>query len=663
MKFKVLNIVFGIIIAGILAFTCGFLGIILKNNWVFNILGILGLLYLIISAVYNITKQSKKNKQNLSEDQIDIMYNKSLEYQKEAKDFKYVYEKVNKKIKIGYIFVYAHLISLMMLLTCLFSIEEFINIIYVLVILVLMILDTIFALIGIRYQYDNVKDMSKDYPYIKSILNKCKEKLNIKENIKLEIYFGDNMGVEKVGQSNVLKIGIGDLNILSEVELENIIYHELAHIFNEDTDVSYKVTKKANVFKEIMIPTLSLGLNTLNFMYISSLIEEEVELFLHFIRIDRERKADLAVKEYGDKQEYINGLAKSSICNFQDQYRFGFLVYESEKPLEDYIEKFITARTNNYLNNKEMYDSFIYNCLQRKFDTHPAFKKRMESLGVESFEINFDFERSEEYSQEINKINKEMNSEWYKREKESWDQNHNYHYTYYVNEFDALKDKDFLNLSMEEQMKLAFCYSYFGDSNKALEIYNYLVENNPNNVFALENRAIAKYALNDLSCIEDFEKASSIEEGLIEQNNFYIGSILSCNGMEKEIEEYRQRTLVQMKRVLKNNKYYYKQNEKAYEENDLSPEQKLIVITEIKKYAEIKEAYLMKYYINEEKYQYFLAVIFNKKEKEDRVKEIMDELFIFTESISDYRLILNNLTNVIKFKNFVKKNKINDLTK
>ena len=35
----------------------------------------------------------------------------------------------------------------------------------------------------------------------------------------------------------------------------------------------------------------------------------------------------------------------------------------------------------------------------------------------------------------------------------------------------------------------------------------------------------------------------------------------------------------------------------------------------IKKYPEIKEAYLLKYYINEEKYQYFLGVIFDKKEK------------------------------------------------
>ena len=41
----------------------------------------------------------------------------------------------------------------------------------------------------------------------------------------------------------------------------------------------------------------------------------------------------------------------------------------------------------------------------------------------------------------------------------------------------------------------------------------------------------------------------------------------------------------------------------------------------------------------------------------------MDELFIFTESIGDYRLILNNLTGIVNFKNFVKKNKIKDLTK
>ena len=663
MKVKVLNIILGIIVTVAIGFICGFLGITIKNNIVFNILGIIGLLYLIISGIVSIVKQSKKKKQYLKEDYIDVMYNRTLEYQNNAKDFNFVYEKVNKLINKSVIFIYLHLAALVFLLTCLFSIENFVNIIYVLIFIVLMILDTVFSLIGTRYQFDNVKDMSKDYPYIMGILERCKEKLNIKENIKLEFYFGDNMGVEKIGNSNVLKIGIGDLNILSEVELENIIYHELAHIFNEDTLVSYKVIKKAGVFKEIMIHTASLGLNTLFFMYLSNLVNEEVELFLHFIRIDREKKADLAILEYGNKQEYINGLGKSSLCNFQDQFHFGFLVYESEKPLENYIESFIAARTSNYLAKKEIYDKFLYNALQRKFDTHPSFRKRMEALGVENFEINFDFERNEAYQNEINKINKVMNDEWLKNEKDNWDKNRDYHYLYYINEFNALKDKDFMSLTTEEQMKLAFCYNYFNDVNSALKIYNYLVEIAPNNVFALQNRAICKYALNDLSCIEDFEKVSEIDESAIEQNNYFIGAILSNNGMEKEIEEYRIRTLTKMKRVQNNNIYSYKQKEKAYVENDLTGEQRLIVIAEIKKYPEIKEAYLLKYYINEEKYQYFLGVIFDKKEKEEKVKEIMDELFIFTESIGDYRLILNNLTGIVNFKNFVKKNKIKDLTK
>ena len=662
MKVKPLNLIFGIIISPILIFICAFLGITLKNNLVFNILGIVGFLYLVTTLLYNIIKQSKYKKQYLKEEQIDIMYNKSITYQNEAKDFKYVYDKVNKKIKTNYLFVAFHLISLMLLLTCIFSIE-FINIIYVVIILCLMIIDTVFSIIGIRSQFDFSKDMSKDYPYVKSILERCKEKLNVKDNIKLEFLFGDNIGVEKIGSSSVLKIGIGDLNVLSEIELENIIYHELAHIYNEDTVVSYKVIKKANVFKELTMPTVSIGFNCLFFMYISNQVNEEVEMFLHFIRIDREKKADLAVLEYGDKQVYINGLAKSSLGGFQDQSRFGFLVYESEKPLEDYIEKFISARIKNYLDKKEMYDHFIYSCLQRKFDTHPSFKKRMEALGVETFEINFDVERSPEYSQEINKINAKFNKEWYDREVKNWEQNREYHYLYYLKEYNEYKDKELLSLSFEEQMKLAFCYSFFNETEKALKLYNHLYETSPNNVFVLQNRAIAKYALNDLSCIEDFEKASSIEESLIEQNNFYVGSILSCNGMEKEIEEYRKRTLVQMKRVLNNTKYSYAKKQNAYEENDLTEEQRLIVKEEITKYPEIKEAYLLKYYVNEEKYQYYLAVMFDKKEKKERITEVMDDLFIFAESVSDYRLTLNNLTGVPRFINFVKKKKIKDLTK
>ena len=49
--------------------------------------------------------------------------------------------------------------------------------------------------------------------------------------------------------------------------------------------------------------------------------------------------------------------------------------------------------------------------------------------------------------------------------------------------------------------------------------------------------------------------------------------------------------------------------------------------------------------------------------KKERITEVMDDLFIFTESVSDYRLTLNNLTGVPGFINFIKKKKIKDLTK
>ena len=121
----------------------------------------------------------------------------------------------------------------------------------------------------------------------------------------------------------------GDLIVMlcKEADLYTLI-HEMAHIYNEDTLVSYKIIKSTYLIKNLNNIFISFGLNFLYFANIGHRVGEKMEKFLHFIKLEREKKADSLILEHGDKQEFINAISKTYIQTFQDQCRFNLNIFK-----------------------------------------------------------------------------------------------------------------------------------------------------------------------------------------------------------------------------------------------------------------------------------------------------------------------------------------------
>lgn len=637
---------------------------LLKGILIINILGVIALAFLVILIVANIIIMSLRTKKNSKEERIEQMLETVTKYQKEAKDFLFVYNKTLKKIRISNFLISLIYISLITLEIAVVSniLTKFNGILIAFIIIIaLTIFEITLGLFCVRTKFTPKLDERNKYPYISSILNKCKENLGINSEVRLYFTFSDDVFVEKTDKNNQIAIGVGVLNVLKEEELENVIYHELAHINNNDTIYSSKIVKMSAPYYNFQNPIfVSLGLSLLLTSVVNNLACEETELFLHFSKFEKEKQADKLVFEKGDKEAYINALAKTSLIKFQTDHRFTFNTYENEEPIKNYVEWFIEKRINNYLENKEQYTLFLNKALPLRFDTHPSFAMRMESFEINKFDIDFAFERSEEYQKEIALVNKKFNEEWYNVEKVNWKEKREQNYLFYVNEFERINKQDVESLTIEDLMKLAFCYRVFKDLPKALETCNKILSIQPDNVFALQHRAYTKYALNDLSCVEDFERASELEHSLLEENDFYIGMVYNNNGLEEELEEYRKNTIVKIKQATKNQIYLNKKKDKAFVKHDLNDQTLGTIKQELLKYSQIKKAYIVKQYINENTYRYLVGLIIDKKTKENDIANILSDLYVFFETFEGYRFSVGNITYDPYFKGLVGRKRIKD---
>lgn len=644
------------------------LAYLFKGTNFINIFGIVALALLLLIIITNIIILSVRAKRNSKEERLDQMLETVKKYQNEAKDFDFVYQKTIKKLRLSNLIIGVSYSLLIALAICLCSniLTKFHGILIPFIIVVfLAILEITFGLFCIRTHFTPKFDERAKYPYIAKILKECQEELGIDSEVRLYFTFSDDVFVEKTGKNNQLAIGIGIINILSEEELKNVIYHELAHINNNDTIHSSKIVKMSAPFYNFQNPIfVSFGIALLFTSVANQIACEETELFLHFSKFEKEKQADKLVYEKGNKQAYINALAKISVTKFQTDHRFIINVYEETEPHKDYLKWFLNKRKENYCEKEDMYNHFLKHALPLRFDTHPSFAMRMAAFDISEFVINYDFERTNEYQEEIDLANKKFNDDWYKQEKQNWQANREHNYLFYVNEYGEINKKNLTDLSIEDLMKLAFCKRIFNETDDALKICNIILDKQPENVFALQHRAYIKYGKNDLSCIEDFEKASSIENGLVQENDFYIGTIYNNNGMEKEIEEYRKSTLSKMKKEIKNQMYMNKKKEKAFDKHDLDINTHSKIIEELSKYGQIKKAYIIKQHINEDTYRYLVGLVFNKKENIKEIENILSELYLFFETIEDYRFSVGNITFDPYFKSLISRRKIkNELKK
>lgn len=634
-----------------------YLRTLLPNTPILNFIGYTCFAITIFIIFFNIIQYYRNKGKKLDID-IKEEYQKAINYKNDTNQYETKYKNLKKQIFQTNSYIIFLLLLQEMTIFCLITNGVVGALISILSLFLAIILFGFVFHITKPMIY--LKDEAKKYPYLQKIIKKCVDKFNIKEKIITTFSFDDTISVTKDNHKTYLNIGVFILSLLAEEELENILYHEMAHIYNKDTLMSYQILKSSYLFYDIYKSSFLNFFNHILFFQFVNKTQEAIDLYLHFIQFEKEKKADAFVIQFGDKQQLINAIAKSSLFQYQDNYRFLFNVYELEQPTEHFIEYYNQKRIENYYEKQKMYDYFLSHALQRQFSTHPSLKTRMELLDVDTFSLQFDFTRDEEFQKEIEQINNNFNQKWLVFEKINWDKKREANYTFYVDIYNELKEKDFASLNLEDQLKLAYCNIILHHQDTARELYEKILEQEPNNSAALLNLALLKYSVNDFSCIEDFNKVKEANFNQAEFVSFYIGSMLNNNGKEDLIEEYRKSTLDDINQSIQNVKYSFAQKEKIFSNADLAKEDRQRILEKLKEYPFIQNAYILKRKINETEHCYILCVEYDPKKSVKEREEATDDLGVFVATFSDFVLYFDDSRS---FKKIIKKNKIENILK
>lgn len=189
--------------------------------------------------------------------------------------------------------------------------------------------------------------------------------------------------------------------ILTESELYQILLHEFMHAVNTDTAFLTEIELAKWKY------TPHSRWNAFYFSHILERIEYESQLYLTYASRLHEAKADEAIKLYGDPQTYLNGTAKTMLCDKilfalpRREIRYDF--YESETVPTDFYERLIAIFEKELPAVLEEEKAILFRTLPTKTDSHPTFRMRADALGLTDFDP-FEREPQGAYRAEITRF-------------------------------------------------------------------------------------------------------------------------------------------------------------------------------------------------------------------------------------------------------------------
>lgn len=505
-----------------------------------------------------------------------------------------------------------------------------------------------------------------DYPKLWEMVLKIKDKFNIKKPIRLFVTYENNAGVVETDKHCHIILGIQLTYLMSEEELENILIHEFAHIHLNHTSDTNKLNKRVERWKNLKEENKGVfeKFASVLFYPISYLLFYDFEIFHMVSSRIKENETDKLVTEKGNKQIYINALAKTSIYHIfmYDEAYIVREIYEKAIIPDDYFSILYNKFIKFYNINKELWSELVVKRIPARIDSHYPFKYRMDLLGVENFETSF--------NNRIPEIEKLMNltSELIKNDfKDDYEKARNEYYIEplkHIGEYET-REAEFDNY---KAFKVATAYRNFGKLNEALGIYNKLIESNSNNAKYIYAKGTILLSLYDPSGIDFIYKAMEMNRNFLNNGMELISDFCLKMGLTEEIEKTRAYIREHRDFVINVQPKMIVNVKDSFLPTGLDKSIIKEVIDKITKDTRIDRVFMADKII-EKKHRMTIVGVIVKQEHLDNLDEILDPVFdyldnerreeFFLLSVNYYPAFYNNLNEVplsLKYQKEVKWN-------
>ncbi len=376
----------------------------------------------------------------------------------------------------------------------------------------------------------------KEYPILFQIAKEAAQLAGAGGNIR--IFAGEhNICVFRHGRYDCIQIGEIIGNLLTKEEMKQVLVHEFAHVYNNHTRLMNKLGNTAYNFylHEEEDMTCLPPMRTVAFLF-----NREYYYYSICTRQVQEAEADNIVKKVGDRQSFVNAIAKSAAFSLFCELPCPHLsihVFESEKPIDNYGEVYLDIYLKYLEKNENLYRKILDNELPGFLRTHPIFRERKTFMEVEDFDFHT-IETDEEYKKEQKKLLGILSK--------AFDELDNYseiRHEYYVKRFGAIKNYE-ENANQEVHTLLETALYFEGvDNEKAKKILKTVLEkddDNSNALFSLGRILLYEF---DKRGIEYIYKAIRLNEKLAQPGLQLTGRFCEMTGLEEELEEHRSKFL------------------------------------------------------------------------------------------------------------------------
>ncbi|MCU9807471.1 M48 family metalloprotease [Paraclostridium sp. AKS46] len=335
---------------------------------------------------------------------------------------------------------------------------------------------------------------------------------------------------------NVLVIGIKALKVLSEEELKAVIIHELAHIYNDDTKVSSKISRRLTRWNEIVY-RVDEGDNIIKMILLLPFAKfyiEKLERYLDAMSQTKELLADKEVAKYMSVEIYAKATMKLEIMEkFLANPYSKLEIRSSDEAPKKYFTTLFEDFESELPNRKEQWMNQIKKRISSIYDTHPSFKERMEALGIEDFNYDINFnDQSDDYKKEIDTLIEIKNKQWHKYWSNQWEEVTKE----YKEQLEIIKNYKGTD-DIEKIMEYGEALEDLGEYEKALEFYKDIASKDKECAIAMYKVGQIMLMNNDEEGIEFIEKSVELDGSFFISAMGIITEYFLDNGMKEKIDE------------------------------------------------------------------------------------------------------------------------------
>ena len=339
-----------------------------------------------------------------------------------------------------------------------------------------------------------------EIPEISKIIEGLINKFNIKNKWKIVLSDHNEFGIFYNNKTLVFVIGIECACLLTKKELESILHHEIAHIKHKHLIFAHRVVKFINYFK---LPfNANLNYTQLPFVLPSLILEKAFVKFSGITSTAIELCADKFAKQYVDKQEYINALAKLELLSLADNIPASKLL-EGELPVNNFWQIKFSAFLEEIQQYHENYEYVLDHQIKLFEHSAPTFASRKTLMEVAKYDY-FTTENDEDYIKEQQHIAKVLNQRCYNSALENYTESRQKFYLDKQKIIEQMQSSPLPKSHPEfvsKNLELANTFLDLDKEEQALSVLNFLIDECKSGKAALIKANILDSHC-DMSCLD-----------------------------------------------------------------------------------------------------------------------------------------------------------------